>query len=155
MVLYHNLYLRHYVEHAYFGLSSSLCLFSSYSQLSLLWKYWDKISSQTPVNTKHWHYWSGSAQAVGVGTLVPHSVWPCDDDGLLHGVNCVFWEKRLFFVLKPCSWTQLLELYTFKWCTCMANSAKLLFWHFWHKSSYFSDCICKILVQNFNYIRSN
>lgn len=33
----------------------------------------------------------------GPGTLVPHSVWLCDDDALFHGVNCGFWEKRLFF----------------------------------------------------------
>lgn len=38
-----------------------------------------------------------------------------------------FRRRVCSFLLKPCSWAQLLELYAFKWYTHMTNSAKLLF----------------------------
>lgn len=49
----------------------------------------------------------------GPGTVVPHSAWPCDDDGAFPGVNCVFWEKSLFFFVKT------LFLGTAPWALCI------------------------------------
>lgn len=83
----------------------------------------------------------------GPGTLVPHSVWLCDDDGLFHGVNCGFWEKRLLFFKNSVPGHSSLNFPHLNGVLIWLTLLSYFFWHFWHKSSNFIDCTTKYLYK--------